>query len=390
MRRTASHKGSRGAILLLAVLTALTLLAVFGLGERSVQAHKPITSKYTYNEDVFPILRDQCGRCHVAGGAVPMSLLTYADARPWAESIREELTSERMPPSYVDPAGPEVKGGHAISAREIDTIVTWATGGTPEGTPDKRPAPAAPRAQWKEGTPDLSLIMEKAHEVSASIPEETADFSLPTNITETKWVRAADLSPGTPSMVRDAMISIEGGPVLAAWVSGEDPMAAPAGTAFRLPAGATIHLQIHYKKPWQEAQAAKSDRSTVGLYFTNAPAAGEIQTLMIAGSAGNPSSHTFGGAMAAGGRVVALRPSLDRVYRSLDVHAVAPSGVKVPMLLLRAPRPEWNRRYWLAQPVDLPPGSTIEVTIERPSADSGDGPSPARYPLEIALDYVAR
>ena len=34
-----------------------------------------------------------------------MSLLTYEDARPWTESIREELIAERMPPWHVDPVG---------------------------------------------------------------------------------------------------------------------------------------------------------------------------------------------------------------------------------------------------------------------------------------------
>ena len=97
------------------------------------------------------------------------------------------------------------------------------------------------------------------------MPEEVSDFSLPTKLSVTKWVRAADLLPGTPSMVRDAVISIANGPVLALWVAGDETVAAPDGAAFRLPPGATLRLQIHYKKPWQEAQTAMSDRSTVGL-----------------------------------------------------------------------------------------------------------------------------
>ena len=49
------------------------------------EAHKAITSKYTYNDDVFPIFRDRCARCHVPGGVAPMSLMTYDEAFPWAE-----------------------------------------------------------------------------------------------------------------------------------------------------------------------------------------------------------------------------------------------------------------------------------------------------------------
>ena len=44
----------------------LTLAAIAG------EAHKPITSPYTYNEHVFPILRERCGGCHFEGGPAPI------------------------------------------------------------------------------------------------------------------------------------------------------------------------------------------------------------------------------------------------------------------------------------------------------------------------------
>src|ERR1041385_4179702 len=48
-------------------------LTVAILAVATPEAHKPITSKYTYNDDVFPILRDRCARCHVTGGVSPMT-----------------------------------------------------------------------------------------------------------------------------------------------------------------------------------------------------------------------------------------------------------------------------------------------------------------------------
>src|ERR1700676_322371 len=39
-------------------------------------AHTPVTSKYDYNKDVFPLLKDHCAGCHVKGGPAPMSLMT--------------------------------------------------------------------------------------------------------------------------------------------------------------------------------------------------------------------------------------------------------------------------------------------------------------------------
>lgn len=42
----------------------------------------------TFTKDVLPILQRSCQSCHRPGTPAPMSLLTYADARPWARSIR--------------------------------------------------------------------------------------------------------------------------------------------------------------------------------------------------------------------------------------------------------------------------------------------------------------
>src|SRR5947207_13550517 len=71
-------------------VAAVVMLGV-ALASSRTEAHKPITSPFTYNEDVFPIVRDRCGRCHVSGGVAPMSLLAYKDMVPWGESIRAEL-----------------------------------------------------------------------------------------------------------------------------------------------------------------------------------------------------------------------------------------------------------------------------------------------------------
>ncbi len=372
-----------------AVTVAAVLLAVHGL-----DAHKAITSKYTYNEHIFPILRDKCGRCHVDGGPAPMSLMTYKDkggAVAWAESMREMLVSEAMPPWYVDPTGPTVRNSHTLSARDLDVLVTWASGGTPQGDLNKKLAAVSAETRWTLGAPDLALPMTGTHTLPASTMEETFNLTLPTNLSETRWVKAADLLPGTSSMVRRAVIGVENGPVLAVWEPGDDTTPAPGGTAFRLPAGAKLHLQIHYKKSWQDEQQERSDKSTVGLYFTDEPLSGkEIQAFAVDGPKGEAHTGplTFGGSLTTGGRVLALRTSLNQPYASVDVQAVTASGKRVPLLKLRAARPEWPRRYWLADPIELPAGTKIEVTATPGDRDSGPLAAPANSPLQVALDIV--
>jgi hypothetical protein len=366
------------------------------LGVRTVAAHKPVTSTYDYNRDIFPLLRDNCGSCHVEGGAAPMSLMTYKEAVPWAESIREELTASRMPPWLIDPRSPAVKGMHPISAHDVDAIVTWAAGGTPRdwsGDSNRQLPNVTQQRQWKLGQPDLVVSMESEYTLGANAAEAMKDFSIPSGITEVKWVRAADLLPETPAMVRDAIISIDSGPTLALWQPGSDPVAAPSGAAFRVAPGAKLHLQIHYKKHYNQERDALSDKSSIGLYFTDPPPSGrELQSVS---TTEKRASGTSGGVqvleatLPSAGRVYALRSMLDKAYGSVDIVAITPSGKQISLLKLRGPRPQWFRRYWLQEATELAGGSAIEARFT-PLADDSDEmkASVGRFPLQVAVDYV--
>ena len=244
-----------------------------------------------------------------------MSLLEYKDSVPWAESIRQELVAEKMPPFFVDLFGPAVKGSHTITPKELDTIITWATGGTPEGDPGKRPPAAVAPDEWPLGKPDVVLAMPADHVVSSKVTEETVELALDTGFTERRWLKGADLLPGDAGIVRDATIAVENGPVLAAWVPGEHATLAPDSAAFDVAAGARLILRIHYKKGWQDERAEKKDRSRVGLYFAAPTAVGQP-----IGSVGvnDVTRERIS--------VLAVRPRLDRPYGSIDVHAVLADG----------------------------------------------------------------
>jgi hypothetical protein len=372
---------------------AIALAIVFLLvATQHIGAHTPVTSRYDYNKDVFPLFRDHCAVCHAEGGPAPMSLVTYKAAMPWAQSIRDELTAGRMPPWPVDPTSPPIKGGYPVSSRDIDVMVVWASGGTPENYTDAKPPEVAFSPKWQLGPPDLKVAMDGEHTVPPSAIEEVSEFSLPISVTDTKWIKAADLMPGNPSMVRDAVISIDNGPVLALWQPGGATISAPSGAAFRLAPGSKIHLQMHYKKHFDQEQNAVSDKSTVGLYFTEPPPSGrELQSFAIDSpkSAGDTSPPApFENTLPKAARIVALRPMLDRAYASLSVDAITPSGATVPLLRLHGPRPQWFQRYWLQEPVELASGSKIAVHVI-PLADYSDEPVVTRkFPLQVVLDYV--
>src|SRR3989441_3284459 len=169
------------------------ILAAVSISSQRGETHKPITSKYTFNEDVFPIFRDKCGRCHVEGGVAPMSLMNYQDAFPWAESIRAELIAAHMPPWNADEGFGELKQAHTLSPKELDVVLTWATGGNPQGDRDKKLPIVTLKNDWTMGRPDLALPMPSEFALAADKMEDTHEFTIATGTSAARWVRAVDL-----------------------------------------------------------------------------------------------------------------------------------------------------------------------------------------------------
>ena len=375
-------------------LITLTTALVVAVASSRGEAHKPITSPYTYNEDVFPILRDRCGRCHVPGGIAPMSLMTYKDAFPWGESIRTELMAGHMPPGGTNQPAGAFRNTHALSAHELNVLMVWVTGGNPMGNAERTP-PAVPLDNsWRLGTPDLVVPMPSAFTIAADKTEETLELTLPTGATAARLVRAVDLLPGTPAIVRSATVSVKtdspaaganadratSAPerVLALWLPGDNPVALDDGPAFQLPANAELILRVHYKKTWENERLAMTDRSSVGLYFAPATApalraltvAAPADTALKPASSGTgetrPSEPTdrdqvsFSRIVDEDLRAVAIYPDRGMTNVNVDVNVERPDGSRTGLIRFR-PQADWARRYWLAEAVTLPRGSRITV-----------------------------
>jgi hypothetical protein len=338
----------------------------------AIDAHKPITSKYTYSEDVYPIVKEHCGGCHTPGGIAPMSLLTYEDARPWAESIRLELTTGHMPPWYGDPSVAPLRDDHALSPRDLDVVLTWATGGTPAGPALKTPAAVA-RASWKRGRPDIAINIPETVTLAADTREDTREFILRDTSDRDRLVSFADVLPGNPAIVHDAMIFTrrageqKPATVMAEWIPGDT--ATPPAYAFAWRAGEQLVVRIHYKKNWKLENKPASDRSSVGLYLAKSPSTRAIRSVAVQPGTANTIDEPM--------QAVAVRTAGVAADTRLEVDAIRPDGSRIVLAGFSA-RPGWNRRYWLARAIDLPRGSRLEATA---SAERME-------PIQLFLDVL--
>jgi hypothetical protein len=263
----------------------MTLAVVAGTATAVALLIAPLTAalapdtptNLTFTKDIAPIFQQKCQTCHHPGTAAPMSLITYQDVRPWAKSIRARVAAREMPPWHIDKTVGirEFKNDISLSDAQIETILRWIDGGTPQGDPKDMPAPLTFRSEddWFIGKPDLTVTFDKEMTMYANGPDWWINKFAETGLKEDRWVKAMQIKPSNPKIVHHAVTSVlpPQGTDLTDFVGGEFEEYAvgkygttfPENTGRLLPAGSRIAFDMHYFAIGEEAK----DRTTLGIVF---------------------------------------------------------------------------------------------------------------------------
>ena len=105
------------------------------------RAHDVITTNLSFSRDVSRIFMSRCLSCHGSGSTMPLT--TYAEARPWAVAIKEQVLSRAMPPWGAVKGFGNLSPDNAMTQEEIMIIAGWVVGGAPEGNPAALPKPSS-------------------------------------------------------------------------------------------------------------------------------------------------------------------------------------------------------------------------------------------------------
>jgi hypothetical protein len=184
-----------------------------GSGPRSATAAALPGGLITFAKDVAPIFQAKCQSCHHAGTSAPMSLVTYADVRPWVRSIRQRVASRDMPPWHLDKTVgiKHYKNDRSLSDAEIATLTRWADGGAPLGNPSDMPPPLTfpSESQWFIGEPDLKVTTPHDFVMYAKGPDWWIDqFSDVIELTEDRWIKAMEIKPSNPKIVHHVVVYV--------------------------------------------------------------------------------------------------------------------------------------------------------------------------------------
>jgi hypothetical protein len=143
------RKGYSGLVKPALSMIVLIALAVLACTAR-LESHDVITTTVTWNREISRLFYERCVSCHQEKGSA-FALTTYAQARPWAVAIKEEVLARRMPPWGAVKGFGEFRNDQALTPEQQELVTSWVEGGVPEGdakdiasdlkTPKPTPAP---------------------------------------------------------------------------------------------------------------------------------------------------------------------------------------------------------------------------------------------------------
>ena len=175
---------------ILAIVVALVSLTTSAYGQQ-----------VTFN-DVAPIFQAKCQSCHEPGSIGPFSLASYAEARPWARSIKSRVSSRQMPPWHIDRSVgvTHFKNDMSLTNEQIDLIVKWVDGGAAQGDPTQFKAkPIAKDLFWQGerdgfGPPDL-VVSSPEYTMPAVSQDQWWRPVSEIPLTEPRWIRMVEIRP---------------------------------------------------------------------------------------------------------------------------------------------------------------------------------------------------
>jgi hypothetical protein len=376
------------------ILTLVILLVSLPVAARERAVRHPARAQSpTFSNEVVRIFQQHCQNCHREGDIAPFPLVTYADAKPRAALIKFMIETKKMPPWKPAEGCGDFKDERRLTDAEISTISKWVAAGAPEGNrADLPPAREFP-TDWILGQPDLVLANAEPYTPPAGTDTYRC-FTIPTNTTAMKYVKAIDTRPGDRETVHHVLSFIDttgasaaldeqdpgpgytcfGGPgfnltgTLGGWAPGSRPLELPAGTGFELPANARVVLQVHYHPHHGDPEP---DQTQVAVYFADEKPAKIMRIVPIANTTFTipPNDPNY--------RVEAELPI--RVPFPLKLWFIAPHmhllgrKMRVEMTPLNSDQSQclidipdwdfnWQGSYAYENPVDIPAGARLSLT----------------------------
>ncbi len=365
----------------------------------------------TFNNDVAPILFDNCVQCHRPGQAAPFSLLTYDDAFDRAEDIADATRSRYMPRWLPEPGEFPILGQRRLSQEQIDTIQSWVGGGMVEGDAADLPSPPSFTDGWESGEPDLVLTVDPPYPMGPSTRDTFRHLVLPTPLNSDVFVRAVEFNtggapihhsvirldrtsgsrrrdgrdgqPGFDAMSWDGDIQDPDGQFVG-WAPGRGPIVSPDGMPWRLERGTDLVVEVHVPP----SDRLLTIQPTIGLFLSDTPPAEtplrltmESKSIDIpAGEEDYVVTETYELPVALD--LLSVFPHAHHLGKDMRVTATFPDGIVRSLLHIQHWDFRWQQDYRYTTPIPLPRGTRLTMRYTYDNS-AGNPVNPHSPPVRV-------
>ncbi len=323
-----------------------------------------------------------------------MPLLAYGEVKSWSAAIRQAVASREMPPWFAEqPAeGSALRfsNDRSLSEANIRTITAWVDAGTPAGKVQDAPPPIDWIEGWTIGRPEIVFEMPSAFNIPATGVVPYQYVIVPTHFKHDTWVHLAEVRAGDRARTHHIVVSVRepgsdwlaGKPIgvpftlspqdrigipgefLAGYGPGNIPELLGPGQAKLIKAGSDLIFQLHYTPNGQPG----CDRSRIGIVLLHGQP--KQRVLMLAAAnihflipPGDPDYQMDARVtVRAPCTLISLLPHMHLRGESFEFRVRFPDGRSETLLRVPHYSYSWQLSYYLADPLPLPAGTTIECT----------------------------
>ncbi len=341
----------------------------------------------TWSEHAAQVIYDNCTACHNPNGIAPNSLMTYADASPYAPLISSYVSTGVMPPWTADTSYQHFSQERVLTQQEKDILINWVNDGALEGDPTLTPPPPVYNgSQQLPGVPDLVINAPNYMSKATAFADDYVCFVIPSGLVQDKKVKAIEVIPGNVNTVHHCLVYTDptlanstdtigsdcGGPVagdlMMGYTPGASPTIFPSSQSFAsgmvLEAGTDIILAMHYP----EGSYGTFDQTKVNFYFydDNVPnfrqifAAPIIQdwSFTIPANQIDSVENTYNN-ITLDFTLLSVFPHMHLIGKQIESYATTPTNDTIPFIRIPHWDFEWQDFYWFEYPKRIPAGSEI-------------------------------
>jgi len=399
----------------------------------------------TYLKDIAPFLNDHCVKCHSDGGVAPFSLMTYENAKTFAELAVSRIEARIMPPG-IALSDYSTNAPAPITPEKLSLLKEWISSGKQKGilSADAQILKKLPKQDdWDEdlGPPDIILEQSRVMHIGAEGSDIYRYIGYPHDFSEDTPIRAMQLLPDNRKVVHHALLGFapkafidelstkfsgrqglsnpedsevgfyypthtsgfhlpnprkDGLPrseLVATYIPGSRAIKSPDNAHFIIPKGSTISIQYHFHRTGEPEDV----RPRVGLWLDKGKESGNKKLLEIILMHGDfvvipkgasdfrvSSKYEF----KEEGDLVGIIPHAHKLAKWMSFNVIFPSGETKSLLHIPHWDFNWQSLYQYGKPIHLPAGTVVEASVS--FDNSSDNPAnPNNPPKEVWFDETS-